>query len=771
MSKTFSELLIRWRGLVVIIVFILTAFFANSASKIELATAFKDLLPKNHFNTKLHEEFQNTFGGAHVIYIMMEVKKGDIFNYNTLTKIKEMTDLLELTRGVHPYQIHSLSRHNVKDIKATSWGLEASPLMHPYVPKTQEGIEKLRDAVYANEFIYGHLVSKDGKASLIRAEFLEDRLDYTYLFNRVMQEVKKLEDENTSFHVVGEPILYGWLYHYLTDILLVMGATVLAIVFALWFFLRRIEGIVIPLISVLITAIWGLGTTHLLGFNFDPLTLVIPFVIAARTLSHSVQMAERFDAEYIRLRDKKAAASTSLAALFPPAFVAIITDAVGVLIVATASIPLLQKLGITGCIWMMTDIISVMIMAPILYTYFPIPKKEEKEDTKLFNILKKIGSWSCQRKTQWMIGAATLAVVIFSGYGFLHTVIGDGRPGTPLLWPDSVYNRGMKAINDKFPGTNQLTIVVRGKDVQAIKEPEVLKGMVSFQREMMKDPKVGGYVSTTLMIQKLNETLHYSQPVWKFVPDDRIQTGMLLQELSGSGEPGDFESLIDWGYQYANMTFFVKDHKGDTIREVMNRAEKFIASHPLTYAKFESGCGLIGILAGANEIIAKTNDFNLVAILSFVFLCCVCAYRSLIAGVIFVISLIIANFFTMSVMSLAGVGLNINTIPVVSLGIGLGVDYGLYIVSRIKDEYAEVKDLAIAVPLGVATAGRAVLYTATLMTFGLIFWYFSPLRFQAEMGLLLCIVLMMNTLGAMFLLPTIIFLTKPRFVTKEVIKM
>ena len=121
----------------------------------------------------------------------------------------------------------------------------------------------------------------------------------------------------------------------------------------------------------------------------------------------------------------------------------------------------------------------------------------------------------------------------------------------------------------------------------------------------------------------------------------------------------------------------------------------------------------------------------------------------------------------MSVMSLAGVGLNVNTIPVISLGIGLGVDYGLYIVSRIKDEYAEVKDLAIAVPLGVATAGRAVLYTATLMTFGLIFWYFSPLRFQAEMGLLLCIVLMMNTLGAMFLLPTIIFLTKPRFVTKD----
>lgn len=750
-----------------IIVFILTAFFAICASKIELATAFKDLLPKDHFNTKLHQEFQNTFGGAHVIYIMMEVKKGDIFNYQTLSKIKEMTDVLELTRGVHPYQIHSLSRHNVKDIKATSWGLEAAPLMHPYVPKTREGIEKLRDAVYANEFIYGHMVSKDGKSSLIRAEFLEDKLDYSYLFNRVMQTVKMLEDENTSFHVVGEPILYGWIYHYLSDILWVMGATALAIIFALWFFLRRLEGIIIPLISTSITAIWGLGTTHLLGFNFDPLTLVVPFVIAARTLSHSVQMAERFEAEYKGLGDKKAAASAALAALFPPAFVAIITDAVGVLIIATASIPLLQKLGVTGCIWMLTDIISVMIMAPILYTYFPIPQKEAKEGSQLFNRLQTIGSWSCQRRTQWIIGAATFAVVIFSAYGFQHLVVGDSRPGTPLLWPDSVYNRAMDAVNSKFPGTNQLTIVVRGNKVQAIKEPEVLHGMENFQREMMKDPKVGGAISTTLMVKKLNETLHYGHPVWKFVPNDRVSTGNLLQELSGSGEPGDFESLIDWGYQYANMTFFIKDHKGDTIREVMSRAKEFIASHPLTYAKFESGCGLIGLLAGANEIITKTNDFNLVAILSFVFICCVIAFRSFLAGVIFVISLVIANFFTMSVMSLAGVGLNINTIPVISLGIGLGVDYGLYIVSRIKDEYATVKDLAIAVPLGVATAGKAVLYTAVLMTFGLAFWYFSPLRFQAEMGVLLCIVLMMNTLGALFLLPTLIFLIKPGFVVRR----
>ena len=766
MAKTFAELVIRWRGLILITIFILTVFFAYCAFKVELVTVFKDLLPKNHPNTKLHEEFQSTFGGAHVIYIMMEVKKGDIFDYHTLTKIKEITDLLELTKGVHPYQIHSLSRHNVKDIKATSWGLEASPVMHPYVPKTREEIENLRDTVYSNEFIYGHLVSKDGKASLIRAEFLEERLDYTYLFNRVMQGIKTLEDENTSFYAAGEPILYGWIYHHLTEILFVMGATVLAMIFALWFFLRRVEGIIIPVASAFLTATWGLGITYLLGFNFDPLTLVVPFVIGARTLSHSVQMAERFDAEYIRLGNKKAAASTSLAALLPPASIAIITDACGVLIIATASIPLLQKLGITGCIWMLTDLVSVMVMAPILYTYFPIPQKEEKKEGLSVKILKRIGFWHGRRTSRWIIVAAAFAVVIWSGYNCRYLVVGDARPGTPLLWPGSVYNQSMKSINSKFPGTNQLTIVVRGKKVQAIKEPEVLQAMENFEREMIKDRKIGGSISTTLMIRKLNETLHYSYPVWKFLPKDRILTGGFLQELMESGEPGDFESLVDWGFQYANITFFVKDHKGNTIKEVMDRAAIFTASHPLTHAKFESGCGLIGILAGANEIISITHEFNLIAILLFIYICCTLAYRSFLAGGFFVITLLIANFFTLSVMSLAGIGLNINTIPVISLGVGLGVDYGLYIVSRIRDEYVRVKDLGTAITLGITTAGKAVFYTAILITLGLVFWYFSPLRFQAEMGLLLCIVLVMNMLGALFLLPTIIFLIKPRFVTR-----
>ncbi|MDY6863981.1 MAG: MMPL family transporter, partial [Thermodesulfobacteriota bacterium] len=294
MEKRIARLIIDRRGTILLIVGLITLFFLYKASQTEMVTAFKDLLPQNHPYIKLHREFQDTFGGANTISIAVESKKGDIFNIDTLTKVKEMNDLIELTRGVNNYQIHSIARHNVKDIRATSWGIEADPVMHPYVPETREEIEKLKKVIYGNETIYGKLVSRDSKAALILAEFLEERLDYKYLFKRIMEAKNSLEDDNTTIYIAGEPILYGWIYHYFREIVYVMVATTLVMILMLWIYLKRIEGVIIPMTSALLTAIWGLGITRLLGFNFDPLTLVIPFVIAARTLSHSVQMAERF---------------------------------------------------------------------------------------------------------------------------------------------------------------------------------------------------------------------------------------------------------------------------------------------------------------------------------------------------------------------------------------------------------------------------------------------------------------------------------------------
>jgi uncharacterized protein len=228
------------------------------------------------------------------------------------------------------------------------------------------------------------------------------------------------------------------------------------------------------------------------------------------------------------------------------------------------------------------------------------------------------------------------------------------------------------------------------------------------------------------------------------------------------------DPFVDGKMQASNVRLYLKNHEGSTLKEVIARAERFIGDNRslMGNAMARPAGGLGGILAAANEVIRVKNDQTLFIVLAIIFVLCALVYRSILAGVIFTMSLVLANFLAFTYMVGKGIGLNINTFPVVSLGIGLGVDYGLYIVSRIIEVYKEEKDLEKAVRGGIVTAGRAVFFTATMMTVGVMCWCFSPLRFQAEMGILLGILMMVNMIVGVLVLPAVINIIKPKFIQR-----
>jgi len=230
---------------------------------------------------------------------------------------------------------------------------------------------------------------------------------------------------------------------------------------------------------------------------------------------------------------------------------------------------------------------------------------------------------------------------------------------------------------------------------------------------------------------------------------------------------GEMDPWVDDRHKGASVRLYLKSHEGGLLKEVITRVENFIKnnSKQMEHAEMKPAGGLGGILAAANEVIEKRNDPILLFILAVIFTHCSLTYWSILGGVLFTISLVLANFLAFTYMAFRGIGLNINTFPVVSLGIGMGVDYGLYIVSRIIEVYRVEKDLEKSVRSGITTAGRAVFFTATMMTAGVIFWWFSPLRFQAEMGLLLGILMMVNMVVGILVLPAVINILKPKFVT------
>ncbi len=747
-----------------------TLLFGLAALRIEMYTAFSDLLPANHPFISVHNKFSKVFGGANLVLLSVEVKEGDIFNTKTLEKIKKLTEVVELTHGASNYQIFSIARQKVKDVRATSWGIEVQPIMWPDVPRGGDALEALRNAVYANPTVAGRLVSTDGKAALITAAFHEERLDYAQLFRRIHSAAREVEDTNTKVYAAGEPILYGWIYHHLRDILMLIALTSLTLLGLLLLYYRNLNGVIIPVISALVTFVWGTGFTALMGYNFDPLILVVPFLIAARTISHSIQFRERFFEELERSGDKEKAAIESTAGLIMPGGVSILTDAIGLTVLLAAPMPILTKLAIAGSFWVLSNFISVLILDPILCCYFPAPRRRPAggEGHWLSAPLRSIGRRCTGPLGRWIVVGSFGVLIAWSFYWNQFITVGDSRPGSPLLWPDSPYNVSVRHINEKFQGTDYLYVIMEGQAEKAAKSPRVLRTMEAFQRHMERSPHVGGTDSIAGLTRQINVVLHHNDPRWGLLPKSAEEVGGILMVAEHGSEPGDFDRWVNYNFQHANVTVFLYDHRGDTIRDIIQRAREFISAHPMEEGQFRLAGGIVGVLAAANEVINDTHQLILGLILVAQLIICTLGFRSLLAGLLFVGVVFISNMFGMALMAYFNIGVNVNTIPVMSLGVGFGVDYGIYVVSRAIEEYRrhEAADIGMALIEGVATAGKAVVYTAFLISAGIIFWVFSPLRFQAEMGYGLLIILTMNMLGGLLFLPALISLSRPRFFTK-----
>jgi uncharacterized protein len=785
MKEKFSSFLIRRRLPILIAILAVTAFFFLSITGLSYQSGDKrvvllegltidsptiDLFPSNHPYVETFLKYKDIFGGAGTILIAMEVKEGDIYNTETLSKIRRITKgLEEKTEAINNYQVLSLAQRKVKTLDVDhERGFRSIPVMWPSVPKTEEEIALLRHTIKASPQLDGTLVSKDSKAALILAGFFEQKLDKDTIKNnyRIIEEeiLEPERDENTNFHLIGRPALLGYIMERYPQISWLFLATLLAIISVLMLYFRDVRGILVPLTTALLSAIWGLGFLSLLGHNFDPLVIVVPFIISARALSHSVQLVERYFEEYMERGSRKEAAEATFNGLAAPGMVGIITDAAGIALVFLTPIPLMQKLALMSSFWVLSILISDMIFNPIFLTYLPAPKNlRDPETTLTYKVLKRVGSW-CFGKQRKVVIVSTIIVIVIGFFFAKNLQIGDVHPGTPMLWPDSKYNMDTDRISEMFGNTEIFSVIVEGESRDAIKNPQVLRTMEAFQKHMEKLPEVSSTSSIADLLPRIISILHGSDPKWEIIPDNPRETGFFLEMIYQSSQPGDLVRYVTIDSQNANITLYLKDHKGETLRTVVAHAKEFIENNPLEKAKFRLASGYGGLLAAINEVVAwQDTKITLLAFL-IVFSFCALAHRSLLAGLLFLVPLIGSNYLTYALMGARKIGLDVNALPVVALGVGMGVDYGLYVVDRIKEEYQKSKNLEHAVVMGITTAGKAVAFTATTMVAGVVFWIFSFLRFQADMGLLLVFWMIISMIGGLLILPTLIAMIRPKFI-------
>ena len=776
--RRWAEWLYDHRLGAVIAVVLLTAFFAWEVKHLDISTRFSDLYPRNHPYIKTFEKYP-AFGSPFTISLVIEVKNGTIYNSKTLQKIQEATRLVDLISGVDHDQILSIASRKVKHVEATIGGIQAANLLVGAVPSTPEEIAQLREKVRATGGVMGSLVSFQEDAALIQATFIERLTDYDVIFDSVNEIIKKLQDADHEIHAAGHPMLTGWVYHYQKEMYGIFALGLLAMGFFLVLHFRNIAGVVTPLVVAAVSAVWGFGFAGVLGYNLDPLIIVVPVLLVARALSHSVQMCERYFEIYNDTGDVKKASVESLVSLFPPGVVGIICDAAGLFIIAIAPIRLIEKLAYVCGLWSLSLVITAMVLTFLLLSYLPPPSNVRKivlstgrEEGFLYRIFRFIALFSSNPR--WSIGTCVFFLLVTgaSGWWAFNRSIGDVNPGTPLLWPDSPYNTAIRKINQRFAGFDVLQVVVEGKP-ESIKTSNGLNLMQSFQRYMERDPEVGATFSFADQVSQVNRLFHGGLPKWSVIPDKDADSAMIFQLSMTGSSPGDFDRLFNRNFSAGNVTVWYKDHRGDTVERALRRAANYTQASGTDAGgglQIRLAAGTIGLLGALNETIGRLEILTVVLISVVIFGVTSFIYRSFTAGLLLTVISNTAYLMTSAIMYRLEIGLDVNTLPIGAVGMGIGIDYNIYLMSRMCDEYRINPNYSKLIPASIFTTGKAIFFTATTMVVGIILWYFmSSLRFQAEMGLLLSAVMMAHVILALFFQSAFMMLLQPKFIQKGLV--
>ena len=756
---------------VLTLIALLTLFFALRIPGLKIYTDFADLLPQQHPYIHLHNSIKDDFGGANVLVVGIEFDEGDIFTNERLALIDRVTQAVDNLPGVNHNLVSSVTHRNSRKIWLTEVGSINS---QPYFDATKgpydaEALAGMKADVSANPRVFGPLVAPDLKMALVKAQLIEGQLDYEKTFIQLRDLRDEVTADGITLYATGQPVLVGWAYTYMDQILQIFAFTVLTMLALLIFHFRKAYGVLIPLGGVLISTVWGLGIISLLGYNLDPLGLVIPFLIAARAMSHGVQLVERYYAEAASSGNGPAAAKATFDSLFRPGSLGVVSDAIGLLLIAVGSIPLNTHLGIYASMWAITVVFSVLIGVPLLLSILPTPREPRLKET----ILRHIGASSSRivsrpgsARTLLLIAAAA---VVLGMAAASNVQIGDSEPGSPILYPDHDYNISSRVVNERFPGSEELYVVAETDEKGGLKRPEVLKALAAFQAHMLTDPGVGGAKGMPDLIQQVNRLMHNNDPRWYQIPhDERYVGGLMFTYMASSPIPGALDEFNNTDDQVANLVFYYKDRQGETIRRAIHMAKQWIDEHgdEVEGLTIKLAGGTLGVAAAMNESAYQTNLIVLPLVFLLIFAFVTLFYTSWHAGLMMLLAMLFATTLTYAYMGLSGLNIDINTVPVIAVGIGVGIDYSIYMMDRIREEMAKCRDLAHSVQQAISTTGMAISFTALTLMAGIVMWViFSDLRFQSDSALLLCVMIVINGITAMLLVPSWVLRFQPRFIT------
>jgi uncharacterized protein len=756
-----------------------------AATRLVLNASFEKMIPQSQPYIKNYLTYQKDLRGlGNAIRVVVEATEGDIFAPAYLEVLKQVNDELILTPGVDRAWVKSLWTPAVRWTEVTEEGFQGGPVMPDSYNGSPQSVEQLKQNI-ARSGIVGSLVANNFKSSMIfvplldkeagtgkpidyrgLSKVLDEKIRDKYELAKNLEQVRaKGETPKVKIHVIGFAKLIGELIDGLVKVMMFFGIAAVIATGIIYAYTRCVRSTALVIACSLVAVVWQLGLVALFGFELDPFSILVPFLVFAIGVSHGAQKMNGIMQDIGRGTHQLVAARYTFRRLFLAGLTALLADAVGFGVLMVIDIPVIKELAMTASIGVAVLIFTNLLLLPVLLSYTGVSKaaaerslREERDETKGKGLGKLWNALDRFTTRPWAIGAiAVSAALVVLGLVVGHNLkIGDLDPGAPELRPDSRYNQDNAYITANYAlSSDQFAVIVKTDKEGCLKYPTLVEAdRLAWLLKQL--PGVQTTVSLVDAARQITAGSFEGSPKWLTINRNQDVLNYAAQQASVNNP-----DLFNTACSVMPVIAYLADHKAETLQRIVQAATEFADKHNSEDRQFLLAAGSAGIEAATNIVVEQANRTMLLYVYAAVIVLCFITFRSWRAVIVAVVPLAITSILCEALMVVLGIGVKVATLPVIALGVGIGVDYALYLLSVQLAQQRMGLSLTEAYKRAVQFTGKVVALVGVTLAAGVITWAFSPIKFQADMGILLTFMFIWNMLGALILIPALSYFLLP----------
>ena len=781
MIRALANTIVRRRFWLVLVIGLMTVFFASQLRHVNIVIDPSAMLPKLHPNVIGTTAAETLFGSKYVVVVGVGAADGgSAFRPEVLRVVADLTRDLAKVPGVKAHTLLSVTADRARAISGTEADMKVEPLLRN--PNDAAEIANLARLLEQNPVYQSTLISADKTLASVTFSVVIGPKGFREVMDKVQAVLDQAKTPQVTVISSGTAVFFANVERFSARMAYLFPIALVLIGLVHFEAFRTRQGMILPLVTALLAVIWSLGIMGAARVSMDAFNATTPILILAVAAGHAVQILKRYYEEYERLRAlhprdplsalNDRAVVESLAKVAPVMLTAGLVAALGFFSLITFEIATIRTFGIFTGLGILSALLIELTFIPALRSYLPAPQPQSKAQPEA-------GCAESRENRVWDRLAGRLTALVTQRYKLVISCFAVLACVAVLAASNvsrenstkSYFGEGLqlrqedRVLNQKLAGTNTLYVLFQGSHADHMKDPAVLRAIEDTQAFIAALPDVGKTISIVDLLKQMNKSMHAGNDEFYAIPSSQDLVSQFLLLYSMSAQPTDFDAYIDYQYQNANLLVWMKNDSSKYAETMVATIRAYVEPRLPKGVTMQIG-GSVPQTSALSESLVKGKMQNIAQMMGFVFVAGVLVFRSLLAGIYLVLPLMFTVLVNFGVMGLTGIPLNTPNSVSSAMAIGIGADYAIYLLYRIREELGKTKDIDKALAQTMKTAGKAVFFVASAISVGyavlmLSFNFYVHIWF----GMLIVLSMIVSAVSALILIPALIKLYPPRFLT------